>query len=79
MEAWVDTEADRAPMGMAGDKDPEAEMVQFVSFVLDDTQKTWADLFARQGERYQPARLVLFRGSTSSACGTGSRPAGTCS
>jgi predicted metalloprotease len=51
--------------------DPEAEMVQFVSFVLDDAQKTWADRFAKSGRRYEPARLVLFRGSTPSACGLG--------
>ena len=42
---------------------------QFVSFVLDDAQKSWAQTFARNGEQYQDARLVLFRDGVESACG----------
>ena len=45
----------------------EQELVQFVSFVLDDLQTTWAQLLPG----YQKARLVLFRDATHSACGTG--------
>src|SRR4029450_9881641 len=39
--------------------DPQEEqMVQFVSFVLDDAQKTWAGLLPRQvGTEYRPAKL----------------------
>ncbi|MFT3927958.1 MAG: neutral zinc metallopeptidase [Myxococcales bacterium] len=59
------------PMQTADGRDPEAEMVQFVSFVLDDNQETWAQTFARAGKRYEPARMVLFRGSTPSGCGLG--------
>jgi predicted metalloprotease len=44
----------------------EEPKVQFVSFVLDDTQKTWRRLL---GDKYQNARLVLFRDSVQSACG----------
>lgn len=51
--------------------DPEADMVQFVSFVLDDVQQTWAQTFEKTGQRYRPARLVLFRNSTTSGCGMG--------
>src|SRR4051812_48728152 len=32
--------------------DPEAEMVQFVSFVLDDVQASWTRSFAQAGQRY---------------------------
>ena len=45
----------------------EEELVQFVSFVLDDVQKTWSQLLPG----YREARLVLFRDATQSACGTG--------
>ena len=45
----------------------EEELVQFVSFVLDDLQTTWAQLLPG----YHKARLVLFRDATHSACGTG--------
>lgn len=48
----------------------EKPLVQFVSFVLDDTQKTWAEILPQQaGTPYRHAKLVLFRDSTQSACG----------
>jgi predicted metalloprotease len=51
--------------------DPQREAVSFVSFVLDDVQKSWADQFGILERRYIPAQLVLFRGRTTSACGMG--------
>jgi predicted metalloprotease len=48
----------------------EEPMVQFVSFVLDDAQKTWDSAFDRAGGSYRPANLVLFRDGTVSGCGT---------
>lgn len=48
----------------------EKPLVQFVSFVLDDTQKTWTKILPEQsGKSYHHAKLVLFRDSTYSACG----------
>src|ERR1700686_3426544 len=48
----------------------EKPLVQFVSFVLDDTQNTWTQLLPQQaGKPYHHARLVLFRDFTESACG----------
>lgn len=44
----------------------EAERVDFVSFVLDDAQATWAKLLPG---RYRPAKLVLFRQTVQSGCG----------
>lgn len=48
----------------------------FVSFVLDDTQKTWTQLYRERGKTYQPARLVLFSGRTESGCGAGNAATG---
>jgi predicted metalloprotease len=48
----------------------EEPTVKFVSFVLDDAQKTWADILQRQGIPYRHARLVLFRDATTSGCGS---------
>jgi predicted metalloprotease len=45
----------------------EEKLVDFVSFVLDDTQNIWAQILPG----YRDATLVLFRGATRSACGTG--------
>jgi predicted metalloprotease len=39
--------------------------------VLADTEDVWADLFRKNGGSYQQPRLVLFRGATPTACGTG--------
>ena len=43
----------------------EHQEVQFVSFVLDDAQNTWAQTLPN----YHHARLVLFRDAIDSACG----------
>jgi predicted metalloprotease len=49
----------------------EEPMVQFISFVLDDTQKTWDQILPQQaGKPYRHAKLVLFRNYTQSGgCG----------
>jgi uncharacterized protein len=44
----------------------EQPQVQFVSFVLDDSQKVWTELLPQ----YRRAKLVLFRDYTESACGS---------
>ena len=49
----------------------EQPVVELVSFVFDDAQQAWTEHFARDGERYELATLVLFRGATHSACGRG--------
>lgn len=46
-------------------------MARFVSTVLADTEDVWTDVFRQQGGTYQKPRLVLFRGATPTACGTG--------
>lgn len=47
----------------------EEPLVQFVSFVLDDAQKTWTQVLSEQGISYRRAKLVLFRDAIDSACG----------
>jgi len=55
----------------AGAPGPSDELADFVSVVLADTEDTWSGLFAAQGARYQPPRLVLFSDRVDSACGMG--------
>lgn len=62
------------PNTMQGQVDPQRDAaeqptVQFVSFVLDDVQKTWAPILQTRGVPYQHAKLVLYRDLTSSGCG----------
>jgi uncharacterized protein len=52
------------------------EQKQFVSFVFDDAQRTWAQVFAANQQPYGKARLVLFTDRTSTACGSGSAAVG---
>jgi hypothetical protein len=53
------------------DSAAEEEMVEFMSFVIDDAQATWQRLFAESGGTYRDARLVLFRQAVQSQCGVG--------
>lgn len=46
-------------------------MAKFVSTVLADTEDVWTGIFSQGGARYQEPKLVLFRGATGTACGTG--------
>jgi len=48
--------------------DPLADMI---AVVIADTEDVWVELFANQGRRYEQPTLVLFTGSTRSACGLG--------
>jgi predicted metalloprotease len=52
------------------------EQKQFVSFVFDDAQRTWSEVFAANQQPYRKAKLVLFTGRTPTGCGSGSAAAG---
>ena len=43
--------------------------MQFVSFVLDDAQQTWAKILPQEGVQWHDAKLVLFRDGVQSGCG----------
>jgi hypothetical protein len=47
----------------------EAEMTEFVSVVLADTEDVWNKLFQEMGGSYREPKLVLFRSAINSACG----------
>ncbi|HAX96984.1 MAG TPA: metalloprotease [Prolixibacteraceae bacterium] len=47
----------------------DAEMGEFVSVVLADTEEVWHRLFNEKGYSYREPKLVLFRTSVESACG----------
>jgi predicted metalloprotease len=48
--------------------DPLADMV---SVVVADTEDVWSEIFAANGQRYEAPTLVMFTGTTRSACGLG--------
>jgi predicted metalloprotease len=58
------------PRGTSSRDVAEKPLVQFVSFVLDDTQKTWTTVLPQQtNKQYRHAKLVLYRDSIQSGCG----------
>ncbi len=61
--------ASREGSGTTAGSPEEEKLVDFVSFVLDDVQKTWAKELPKTGTEYQDAKLVLFRDSVQSGCG----------
>jgi hypothetical protein len=48
---------------------PSDQQGQFIAAVLGDSEDRWTTIFAENGRRYERPRLVLFSGSTRSACG----------
>lgn len=56
--------------GPVRESQAEQRDVQLISFVLDDAQRTWTQIFAEHHRSYRHARLVLFRNVTYSGCGT---------
>lgn len=55
---------------------PSDDGGQFIATVLADTEDTWNRIFSSAGESYVEPTLVLFSGSTSSACGFASAATG---
>jgi uncharacterized protein len=51
--------------------DPEAAMVSEMKKILAKTEDTWEAIFQQGGAQYRRPSLVLFRGTTRTACGTG--------
>ena len=56
----------RAPAEQSAD---EAQLVKFMSFVLDDAQNTWTKVFQAGNAQYSRAKLVLFRDQVNTGCG----------
>lgn len=47
----------------------EAQLREFVSVVLADTEDAWGQIFGAAGQTYEQPKLVLFSGAVESACG----------
>lgn len=66
----------RAQEGSYQSSPQEDQLVDFVSFVLDDAQAVWARELPSWGVSYRDAKLVLFRDAVQSACGFASAATG---
>jgi len=54
------------------DQQQDDERAAFIKTVHGDLEAIWSDVYAQAGMRYRSPTLVLYRGSTDSACGTAS-------
>ena len=57
-------------------QDPERDLKDFSAYVFTDAQKTWLEIFRRDGQPYERARLVLYRDGVNTACGSASSAVG---
>lgn len=64
-------QSEQGQVGTPSDQDG-----QFVATVLADTEDTWKQIFQANGQTYREPTLVLFTGTTSSACGFASAASG---
>jgi uncharacterized protein len=62
--------------GPRGADDPQQQEMQFISFVLDDVQKTFEQMFKERGLSYQHAHLVVFTDAVDTGCGESSAAVG---
>lgn len=54
----------------------ENELAEFSSVVLAETETVWADLFEKEGLKYEYPTLVLYNDRVQSACGTATSATG---
>ncbi|MBZ0232200.1 MAG: neutral zinc metallopeptidase [Deltaproteobacteria bacterium] len=56
--------------------DPDAELFDFINYVVDDIQPTFAKVFAQSGKQYREAKLIVFREAVDTGCGLSSSAIG---
>jgi predicted metalloprotease len=73
-------EAPQAPSaggrGIPAAQDPERDLKDFSSYVFSNSLDTWEKLFGQEGQQFERAKLVLYRGAVRTGCGDGSSAAG---
>jgi predicted metalloprotease len=62
--------------GIPASQDPDRDLKDFSSYVFTNTQDTWTKVFREQGSPFERAKLVLYRGGVSTACGDASSAVG---
>ncbi|WP_373755557.1 neutral zinc metallopeptidase [Neisseria sp.] len=53
------------------DNQLEADLRKISGVTLKSTENAWKAYFAKHGSQYKPTTMVLYRGGTRTACGTG--------
>jgi uncharacterized protein len=61
---------------VSGAPEPDTELIRFLEFVAGDVQQFWEQRFARGGQQYDRAQVVVFRDAVRSGCGIASAATG---
>jgi predicted metalloprotease len=61
---------------LEGAPDPDAELKDFVTFVVEDVQQSWQEQFQAAGKQYEVTTLVLFEDGVQTGCGAASAATG---
>jgi uncharacterized protein len=74
------TQSPQAPAadggGIPAKQDPERDLKDFSVYVFSNALDTWARIFKEQGNGFQRAKVVLYRGAVSTGCGSASSAVG---
>ncbi|MDQ3107438.1 MAG: zinc metallopeptidase [Actinomycetota bacterium] len=62
--------------GLEGAPDPDAQLKEFVTFVVEDVQKSWQEQFQAAGKSYEVTTLVLFEDGVDTGCGSATSATG---
>jgi predicted metalloprotease len=62
--------------GIPADQDPDRDLKDFSVYVFNNAQRSWEDSFRQEGQPYEHAKLVLYRGGVSTGCGSASSAVG---
>lgn len=65
-----------APSRSATSSESDDDLATFSSQILAGTEDVWSEIFRQNGLTYTPPTLVLYNGSVSTACGTGTSAMG---
>jgi predicted metalloprotease len=61
---------DSLSTAVPGAPDPDADQIEWISYVLDDIQDSWTAQFQQAGGTYERAKLILFeQGVNTGGCG----------
>ncbi|HUP86607.1 MAG TPA: neutral zinc metallopeptidase [Acidimicrobiales bacterium] len=71
-----DTPTQSSGNGLDGAPDPDAQLKEFVTFVVEDVQQSWQEQFQAAGKDYEVTTLVLFEDAVDTACGQASSATG---
>ena len=65
------------PVGIPPEEDPQRDLKDFSTYVFNDTQDVWSNIFKQEGKAYKPATLYLYTNAVrTNGCGSATSAVG---